>query len=309
MQAGNRDPSVDDLRKAPSIPVPTLPGLSALSPSSGTPLSPSTPSSLQPAAPPENDFMTTPPQQASPVPSQFPPLGYGAPELGPSFAPPSLPPPLTAANLSPSPSPTPTMPLSGPPPPSPHAPPANQTGAIDKQAAVKDDFGAFAQFSVPPPSLLPTSSATSLPSPSPLLPPHTLPHIPADGKSQGWADFGQFSSSPLSTPLPANTTGVQQQIQQPINEQGLPPNKESPLPQKVAAQSTKSRTFEFQSASSQAPPTIDGMERDLLSKLTPTLPRKAGAETTEDKKKDKNTDVPAKTGLPKVYKTFKREFF
>ena len=55
--------------------------------------------------------------------------------------------------------------------------------------------------------------------------------------------------------------------------------------------------FEFTSSGSQTSvPTIDGMEKDLLSKLTPTLPRKslAATEITE-KNKDEKEQKPPKT--------------
>lgn len=276
--------------------MPTLPGLSVLSPTSslqsGAPAL--SPSSLQPAAP-ENDFghfHTQQPPILQPSPG-LPELS-GTPELGPSF---SLPPPMTATKFSP-PSPTPTVPVSGPPPPSPHIPPGNQSG---KQPQVEDDFGDFAQFSAPETtsSLFPSTTAPSL---SPPLPPPPLPQPPGDDRKHpppsefgGWADFGQFSSA-----LPTTNTGVQQPPF-PTYEQELLNNQTSgsPLPDKTKeSSSAKSRMFEFQSSSSQTP-TIDGMEKDLLSKLTPTLPRKSQAEATE-KKKEEKTEKPVKSGPPKV---------
>ena len=301
MQAGVKDPSVEDLRKAPSIPVPTLPGLSALSPTSSVP-PPLSPSSSLHSGPPEN---VPPPAQQTPLlqpssgPSELVPVGSGTPKFGPSSALPTLPPILTAAKLSPS--PAPDVPLSGPPPPSSHLPKANQTGPQDRQPPAEDDFGDFAQFSAPPTTTPLLFPSTTVPSPSP-LPPQHLPQQQTDEKNallssemEGWADFGGFSAAPLSTPQPTNDG-----VRLPHNEQELPNNqiRESPLPHKVAKpSSSKSRMFEFTSSGPQASvPTIDGMEKDLLSKLTPTLPRKSPAATEiTEKKKDENEEKPPKT--------------
>ena len=83
-----------------------------------------------------------------------------------------------------------------------------------------------------------------------------------------WADFTHFSFN--QEPL---VNGDQLPQISAANEEE-PPTNQALEPQKSGEGSlSKSRVFDFQPSSSQ--PTIDDMERDLLSKLTPTLPRKS----------------------------------
>ena len=115
---------------------------------------------------------------------------------------------------------------------------------------------------------------------------------------EGWANFGEFS--PALTPQPLVGSGAVSPVQplvsdvQPSLENTLSGTNESGLltasqvsgkPQSQKSNNTspsRTRGFEFHRRGSKedrgATPTIDGMEKELLSKLTPTLTRKTASE-------------------------------
>ena len=99
------------------------------------------------------------------------------------------------------------------------------------------------------------------------------------GSDEGWADFASAPSVqfPTTDNLTQNLmTSAQQQSMNIVNEVG-PLGNGKPQSQKPT-DSSKSRGFEFQHGGAMgdqgAVPTIDEMEKALLSKLTPTMPRK-----------------------------------
>ena len=281
MQAGRENPTLEDLKKAQAIPVPTLPGLSTLSPStppthdfgqfhsshsvqppsitpgslgSGTPQSPG-PHESGPLPPAH--LLPTAPVAANNTPSGLvPPSGQvplgGLVPPGAQVPPSGLAPPSGQVPPSGFVPPGGFVPPSGQVPPSGFIPlPSQQlplTVNTDQQPQNDDDFGDFAQFSGPSPQ--PHQTPTSH---------HLTMELATAG--DGWADFAQFPSNPQ--PL---TNGARQPLLTSHGSEGHQ--------QKPAEPSPSRYLFDFQSSGSQQLPTIDGMERELLSKLTPTLPRK-----------------------------------
>lgn len=195
-----------------------------------------------------------------------------------------------------------------PPPPSPDIPIRDTSGSksIHKQTE-DDEFGDFAQFSSPltfnalqtTPSIISSTALSNTPfvsSSSSVGTADSLyvnssgitgkPHPSLGvneqgaGGDDGWADFGHFSSAPIQF---TNTTSNLTEISANVTQQTLLGNNEQrPLfdqsPRSltpVDSTSSKSQRFEFQRPGTPGSvPTIDDMEKELLSKLTPTLPRK-----------------------------------
>ena len=102
------------------------------------------------------------------------------------------------------------------------------------------------------------------------------------GGDDGWADFASAPSVQFPTmdnSMQNLMSTVQQQSMNIGNELGPLGNQISGKPQsQKSTDSSKSRGFEFSHGGAMgdqgAIPTIDGMEKALLSKLTPTMPRK-----------------------------------
>ena len=229
----------------------------------------------KPLGPLENSQGTPQPLQSSQIlepPETIPPLS--TPSIASNVV-------RSWNNTSPSISPSPTPFVPDQVLPSSRSLLPDKSGATSVQHGQKksedDDFGDFAQFSSTLTSN--TSSSTMQDLASPFYPP-TSSIDPAEGtgtmailssneqETGGWADFGNFSTAPVQFSI--NTPEIS--TQQPNNVERL----QNSCSQAPAESSTaKSRGFEFQRPGAQGNvPTIDGMEKELLSKLTPTLPRK-----------------------------------
>ena len=252
------------------------------------------------------------PQQTSQPPlalqSLLQPLASGSPTLNPSITgPPS--PLLTTnrytANSSSSkpPSGYSLQQLSAPSPLPQEGPLSDKNGTkgVKSQPQEDNEFGEFAQFSTSSTDRQPkvggnmTTGAFDGPLLSARMGDGSI--VQKTVEEEGWADFEQFSSVPVQhTSNQVALSGAQNSSV--INEQGSPTSHGSGKQASTDLPPANPWGFDFHHGGSKedqsSVPTIDGMEKDLLSKLTPTLPRKAkdGISKSEDNNKRDRVERP-----------------
>ena len=275
VQSNSPQPSLSDLATLPppSLPPPTIP-----------PLAP-------PPHPPQPD----------------------APSLPPLLTMPSSNTSLTALPAKPPSDHAPNQLWSSPLPP--NVPPTDHSGS-KSQPKEDEEFGEFAQFSSHPTSTTSDTVSRHVGTTGTVVadvtPREGTSGSQATGESGGWADFAQFSGAVGANSLTSNPAGSLLNGQpQPLlapNEQGALGNHvlgQAPPQTSTDSSSLRARGFEqgdFK-MDQETVPTIDDMEKALLSKLTPTLPRKSSkGEDSGSKTIEQTVETPASTTpQPKVH--------